>query len=235
MNIKITTLAIILAMGFPLAAKAQETNNYEDYQVTCDSIAECREFEVNYEQQSEEDNVAQSRRTRSRRTRRSRDSKFHIGGHLAPFIPFDDELDVGFGGGVFAGYKFTKNLIAEIDIFDYFGGSEVDDLGFNHFGAAVSGVYRYHINSNSSRSPYIFAGLGIGVGVTSATGDVADDLDDAGFDTSETGFLLQGKGGVGYPITNKIDLFGQTRFFNIFLDDDDADGLAIDFGATYNF
>jgi len=82
---------------------------------------------------------------------------------------------------------------------------------------------------------YIFAGLGIGVGVTSATGDVADDLDDAGFDTSETGFLLQGKGGVGYPITNKIDLFGQTRFFNIFLDDDDADGLAIDFGATYNF
>ncbi len=244
MNIKNTVLAIILAMGFPLAAQAQNSNDYENYHVTCDSIAECSDFDVNYEQQSDEDQVAQSRRTRRSRRTRNNNSKFYLGGHLAPFIPFDDELDVGFGGGIVAGYKLTKNISAEIDIFDYFGGTETDDLGYNHFGAAASGVYRYYVNSNSSRSPYIFAGLGVGVGVTSATGDVADAADDAGFDTSATGFLFQGKGGVGYPLTDKIDLFGQTRFFSIFLDDDafdgtgdgeDADGVAIDFGVTYNF
>ncbi len=245
MKIKTTVLAIILAMGFPTIAQAEETNKYENYQVACDKSAECSNFDVNYEQQADAEQVAQTRRTRTRRTRRSsRDSKLHIGGHLAPFFPFDGELDVGFGGGIFGGYKFTKNLSLEIDVYDYFGGTEVDDLGYNLFGAAASGVYRYYVKPNSSRSPYIFAGLGVGIGIANATGDVADDADDEGIDTSATGFLLQGKGGVGYPITDSIDLFGQTRFFNIFLDDDDfsgagngddADGVALDFGATFNF
>ncbi|MGB5636853.1 MAG: outer membrane beta-barrel protein [Waterburya sp.] len=236
MNIQNTVLAIVLAMGFPMAVQAKDTNKYENYQVACDSRSECSNFDVNYEQQSDGDQLAQSRRTRTRRTRRrSRDSKFHIGGHLAPFFPFDGESNVGFGGGIFGGYKFTKNVSLDIDVYDYFGGTEVDDLGYNLFGAAASGVYRYYLKPNDSKSLYIFAGLGVGVGVSNATGDVADNLDDAGFDTSETGFLLQGKGGVGYPISEKIDLFGQTRFFNIFLDGDDANGVALDFGATFNF
>lgn len=239
MNIKTIVIAIILATGIPVAAQAQDAsdiNKYESYQVGCDSSAECSDFSVNFEQSEANEEVAQTRRTRTRRTRRSTpDSRFHIGGHLAPFIPFDGELDVGFGGGIFGGYKLTKNFILEVDVYDYFGGTEVDDLGYNLFGAAASGVYRYYVKPNDSRSLYIFAGLGVGVGVSSATDDVADDLDDAGIDTSETGFLIQGKGGVGYPITDKIDLFGQTRFFNIFLDGDDPDGVALDFGATFNF
>lgn len=234
MNIKNTVLAIILALGFPLAAQAQNVEKYENYQNICNSIAECGDFDTDFEQQSPEKQLAQSRRTRRTR-RQSPQSKFYIGGHLAPFFPFDEEFDVGFGGGVFAGYKITNNISAEIDVYDYFGGTEVDDLGFNNFGAAVSGVYRYYVNSRNSQSPYIFAGLGVGVGVNSATGDFADTLDDSGVDTSETGFLLQGKGGVGYPISDNIDLFGQTRFFSIFIEGDDPDGVALDFGATYNF
>lgn len=234
MSIKNTVLAIILALGFPLTAQAQNAEKFENYENICNSIAECSDFDTNFEQQSPEKQLAQSGRTRRTR-RQSPLSKFYIGGHLAPFFPFDGDLDVGFGGGVFAGYKITNNISAEIDIYDYFGGTEVDDLGFNNFGAAVSGVYRYYVSPGNSRSPYIFAGLGIGVGVSSATGDVADDLDDLGVDTSQTGFLLQGKGGVGYPISDKIDLFGQTRFFSIFIEGEDADGLALDFGAIYNF
>ena len=234
MNIKNTVLAIIFALGFPLATQAQNAEKYENYQNICNSIAECSDFDTNFEQQSPEKKLAQSGRIR--RTRRQNpQSKFYIGGHLAPFFPFDGEFDVGFGGGVFAGYKITNNISAEIDVFDYFGGTEIDDLGFNNFGAAVSGVYRYYVDSRNSQSPYIFAGLGVGVGVNSATGDVADDLDDLGFDNSETGFLLQGKGGVGYPISDNIDLFGQTRFFSIFVEGDDVDGVALDFGLTYNF
>ncbi|MEM8722110.1 MAG: outer membrane beta-barrel protein [Cyanobacteria bacterium P01_G01_bin.39] len=243
MNIKTIVLGIILATGIPIAAQAQDADKYEDYQVGCSST-ECSNLNVNYEQPRDSE-VAQTRRTRTRRSRRrTPDSRFHIGGHLAPFIPFDGELDVGFGGGIFGGYKLTKNISLEIDVYDYFGGTEVDDLDYNIFGAAASGVYRYHLKPNDSRSPYIFAGLGVGVGVVDATGDVADDAEDAGIDTGTTGFLLQGKGGVGYPITDRIDLFGQTRFFNVFLDEDDfsgagdgddADGVAIDIGATFNF
>jgi len=237
MSIKNTVLAIILALGFPLAAQAQNAEKYENYQNICNSIAECSDFDTDFEQKSPEKQLAQSGRTRRipRTLRQSPKSKFYVGGHLAPFFPFDGELDVGFGGGVFAGYKLTNNISAEIDIYDYFGGTEVDDLGFNNFGAAVSGVYRYYVNPRNSQSPYIFAGLGVGGGVSSATGDVADALDDSGLDTSEAGFLLQGKGGVGYPISDNIDLFGQTRFFRIFVEGDDADGVALDFGAIYNF
>lgn len=227
MNVKIAILSVLL-VAIPVGVRAQDVDDYQNYRVSCSSGAECNDFNVNYQ---EEDEIAQTRRTRTRRTRSSSDSKYYLGGNIAPFIPFDDDLDIGFGGGIFGGYKFTENISAEIEVFDYFGGSETDDLGYNYFGATANGVYRYYIDPGNSDSLYVFAGLGIGVGNADPTGDVADDLD---LD-SETGFLLQGKGGVGYPVGDKVDLFAQTKFFSIFIDDEDADGLAIDLGATYKF
>ena len=236
MKIETTMLAVLLALA-PVAVRAQDVDSYENYQVGCSSGAECNNFEVNYQ-----DEVAQrTRNRRTRRTRRTEDSKYYVGGNIAPFIPFDGDLDVGFGGGVFGGYKFTNNISAEVEVFDYFGGSEIDDLDYNNFGATANGVYRYYIDQTNPRSPYIFGGLGAGIGIASATGDRADVLDDIGIDTSETGFLLLGKGGVGYPVSNNIDLFAQTKFYRIFIDGEadllnsDADGLAVDVGATYKF
>ena len=247
MKFKISLLAALSVVAFPLAAKAQDINSYESLKVSCESGAECSDFGIDF--QEEGNKVAQTRRTRTRRTRSSsNDSRIYVGGGIAPFIPFDGELDLGFGGGIFAGYKLTENISVELDVFDYFGGLDDDefidgdDSGYNTFGAAVNGVYRYYLQPNDSRSVYIFAGVGAGVGVASLTGDLSDDLDDAGEDTSQVGFLVQGKGGVGYPLSDRIDLFGQTRFFSTFLDDDDSpfggddlDGVAIDVGATFNF
>ena len=231
MKIKTTMLAVLLALA-PVAVNAQDLDSYENYQVGCNSGVECNDFEVNYQ----EDGLAQrTRNRRSRRTRGAIDNKYYVGGNIAPFIPFDGDFDLGFGGGIVGGYRFTNNISAEVEVFDYFGGTEVDDLGYNYFGATANGVYRYYIDQSNPRSLYVFAGLGVGVGIDNATGDVADDLDDLGVDTSETGFLLLGKGGVGYPISDKIDAFAQTKFFNIFVDGEDADGLAIDVGATYKF
>jgi len=233
-------LAAVLVACLPFGVKAQNVRDFETYEPNCESIAECGDLNVNSQEAEVNGDIAQTRRTRRTRSRtRTNDSKFYVGGNIGPFIPFDSEADIGFGGGILGGYKLTKNISAEIEIYDYFGGVDedevgFDDSGFNNFGAVVNGVYRYHINS-SSKSPYIFAGLGIGIGVSSITGDAADALEDLDEDTSETGFLFQGKGGVGYPLTDKIDVFGQTKFFSIFIDEDDADGVAIDFGATYNF
>ena len=232
MKIKSAILVGVLAAGLPVAVQAQEVNNYEDYQVGCQAGVNCNDFNVDYQQQPGNDEVSQ--RTRTRRTRRtSLDSKYYVGGSLGAFFPGDD-LDVGFGGSGLFGYNFTKNLSAELEAFDYFGGSEQDDLGYNIFGAAANGVYKLPFGDDD-RSFYGFAGAGIGLGIVSATGDVADDLDDLGVDTSESGFLFQSKVGVGYPVAEKIDLTGQFRYISVSSDDVDGDGFSLDAGARYNF
>ena len=242
MKFKISLLATLLVAAFPFAAKAQDTNSYESLKVSCESGAECSDFGVNF--QEEGDKVAQTRRTRTRRTRSggSVDNKYYVGGNVGLFLPFFDASDIvdydpGFTFGGFGGYRFTENISAEIEVYDSLGGSEIDDLGYNVFAASANGVYRYYFNPGNDKSLYAYGGLGLGVGILNPTGDESDGLD------SQTGFLLQGKAGVGYPVAEKIDLFGQARFTNVFLGEDedegfngdDANGLSIDFGATYKF
>lgn len=239
MNLKTIALTAVLAIGFPLAAQAQETNDYESLNVSCQSGAECSDFGVNFQQEGDE--VAQTRRTRTRRTRSSVDSKYYAGGNIGIFFPGEDGFDAGFGGAAKFGYNFTENIAAEIEGLGYFGGSEVDDLGYNVLGIAANGVGKYAFNPDNDKSVYIFGGAGIGIGRVASTGDRVDQLEDeaeaAGveFDSSETGFLFQGKVGVGYPIAEKIDVFGQGRYLNVSVDDIDADGFAIEAGANYNF
>jgi len=247
MKFKISVLAALLAVVFPFSVKAQEVKTQEvkaqDLNVSCESGAQCDAFQVNFSEEGEE--VAQTRRTRTRRTRRSGlDNRFYAGGNLGLFVPFfditdDDDADVGFTFGGLFGYRFTENISAEIELYDSLGGTEIDDLGYNIFGASANGVYRYYLNSGNPRSLYIFGGGGLGVGVLNFTGDVADDADI----DSQTGFLLQGKLGVGYPVSDRIDVFGQSRFTNVFLSEDedegftgeDGNGLSFDVGATFKF
>ena len=241
MNLKTVILSALL-IAIPVGVRAQDVDTYENYQVACDAGAECDSFNVNYIE-SDSDKVAQTRRTRTRRTRSSGvDNKYYAGGNLGVFFPFIDDTDVGFGLSGLFGYRFTNNISAELEVLDYFGGSEIDDLGYNIFGVSANGVYRYYFDAGNFDNLYAFGGVGVGFGIGSSTGDVADDLDDAGIDTSETGFLLQGKAGIGYPLNEKVDLFGQARYLNVFVDGDDLggfsedfDGLSVDVGATYKF
>lgn len=231
MKLKISMLAALLLAVFPFTAQAQETNSYESLNVSCESGAECNDFGVNFSAEGNE--VAQTRRRRTRRTRGGGlDTRYYTGGNIGLFIPFVDDNDVGFTFGGLFGYRFNKSISAELEIYDSLGGTEIDDLGYNVLGISANGVYRYHFNPNSSRSLYAFGGLGLGVGIVNATGDVADDLDI----DSETGFLLQTKAGVGYPLSEQLDIFGQTRFTNVFIGDvEDFDGLSFDVGATFKF
>ena len=237
MKFKIGLLAALLVAAFPFAAKAQDTNSYDSLKVSCELGAECDDFDVDFQQEGDE--VAQTRRTRTRRTRRggSVDNKYYAGGNVGLFIPFDGDLDLGFSFGGLFGYRFTENISAELEIYDTLGGTEIDDLGYNAFAVSANGVYRYYFDQGNSESLYAYGGLGLGIGILDATGDLGDDVD------SETNFLLQTKAGVGYPLNDKIDLFGQARFTNIFIgeeDDiegtgDDFNGLSFDIGATYKF
>jgi len=236
MKLKISILAALAAIAFPLTAQAQDTNGYESLNVSCESGAECSDFGVNF--QSEGDTVSQTRRTRTRRTRSSSsDSKIYAGGNLGIFFPGEDGLDAAFDLGAKAGYKFSDLISGEIEGIGLFGGTEVDDLGYNILGVAANAVFTFPFGDDP-KSIYGFAGPGLGFARLGLTGDVADDLDDDGFDTSETGFLFQVKGGVGYPVADKIDLFGQVRYLSVSIDDDfdnDADGFSFDAGATFKF
>ena len=238
MNIKTIALATILATGIPVAVQAQETNDIQNYQVSCNANSECSNFKVNYE--TEGDQVAQTRRTRTRRTRSSSvDSKYYVGGNLGLYFPSD--VDTGFGGAAKFGYNFTENASAEIEGLGLFGGTDIDDANYNVLGIAANGVYKYPFDANNDKSIFGFGGAGIGLGRVALTGDAVDAAEEAAeadgleFDSSETGFLFQGKLGVGYPVTEKIDVFGQGRYVNISVDGDSGDFFGIEAGANYSF
>lgn len=227
MNIKTSILAALFVTTLPLAAQAQNPKDYNNYRVSCQSGADCNDFDPSYEAADGSSEVSQTRRTRRTRSSRSSDKKLYGGGNLGLAFP-GDGADVGFGLSGLGGYNFTDNIAAEIEVFDYFGGTDVDDLGYNFFGVSANGVYKYAFGSDD-KSPYAFGGIGLGIGRVTATGDDAPD------DSGESGFLLQGKVGAGYPVTDAVDLTGQLRYFNINVDGDNGDAFAIDAGAKFNF
>jgi opacity protein-like surface antigen len=269
MNIKTAVLAIILATGLPLAAQAQDTNSHENLKVSCQSGVECNDFNVNFQEQGEQ--IAQTRRTRTRRTRStssSVDSKYYVGGTLGVFFPSEiDDFNVevtaggnttlqqvdpstGFGGSIYGGYKFSDLISADAEALLYFGNADPLDGSYSSFNFFVGPRFTYTLDETNDQSLYIFASPGIGVGNVNFGGDLGDALGD---DDSGTGFALQAKAGVGYPVSDKIDIIGQARYTNIFgvvdvpqvgengnvvegeTDSKGLDAFGIELGAQYKF
>ena len=236
MKIKTSILATILVAALPLGVKAQGVNSYGNYEVACKSGMNCDDYNVEYETTKTDSNIAQTRRTRRTRSRTSAEKKFYVGGNLGFYIPGDD-LDIGLGFGGLFGYNFSRQISAELEVYDYFGGSNVDDLGYNFFGVAANGVYKYPF-SNDPGSLYAFFGLGVGIGNLSATGDVADEAEDNGIDTSNSDVFFHWKAGVGYPLSNRVDITGQFRAIKFDVENDtiENDGTyALEAGIKYNF
>ncbi len=230
MNIKTIVLATILATGIPVAVQAQETNDLQNYQVSCNANSECSNLKVNYEQEG--DQVAQVRRTRTRRTRSSSlDSKYYAGATIGAFFPSQiDNYNIpvtssgvtalqqvdpgtGFGGSIYGGYKFTDKISADVEGLIYGGNADPLDGSYTSFGLFVNPRYTYTLDPENNKSIYLFASPGIGVGNVNFGGDLGDALGD---NDSGTGFAIQGKVGAGYPVSDKIDLIGQARYTNIF-------------------
>ena len=263
MNIKTVLLATLLS-AFPIAVQAQDTGSLDNYQVACNSGAECNDFEVNYEQTDGDDEVAQvPRRTRTRRTR-SAESKYYAGLNLGIFFPGEIENtvidpDTGFGGSVYGGYKFSEYISADGEVLLAFGGNDFGgvDGSYTLFGVFLNPRFTYTFEqdtlsnvSDNLRGLYVFASPGIGYANYSIGGDLGDNLDEANQDDSGGGFAIQGKIGAGYPVSDKIDIIGQARYtyvFNAFeivqtgpggvtsTEDEGFDTFGIEVGAKYNF
>ena len=233
MNIKISMLAALVVASIPFSVKAQDINGYDNYRVSCEAAAECNNFDVNYEEAQGNDKIAQTRRTRTRRTRSSaNDKKIYVGGTLGIFFPSEiDDFNIGvvsgtttdlqtvdpgtgFGGSLYAGYEFSDLIGADVEGFVFGGNADPLDSSYTSYGFFVNPRFTYTINQVSSKSPYVFVSPGIGIAGINFNGDVGDTLGDD--NDSGTGFALQVKGGVGYPLTESLDLVGQVRYFNAF-------------------
>lgn len=259
MKIKNVILAGLLAACLPVAVQAQNVDNYEEYSVSCETGFDCNDIKVNYEQQSET-NEQLSQRTRPRRTRRSSSDfkKFYAGGTLGIFFPgeLDDGLNIdpgtGVGGSLYGGYKFSSFIGADLELLIFGGGADVpdsenfDDSSYASVGLFVNPRFTYAFNqSNINKSPYVFLSPGLGINAVGFGGDIEDDLDNSDVDTSGSGFALQAKAGVGYPLSETLDLFGQARYlktFNIYtesdddlVDDQDFDSLGFELGLNLKF
>lgn len=264
MKIKNTILVGLLAACFPVAVQAQNVENHEEYQVSCQASEECSDLNgltVNYQQQSEtEKQLAQRTRTLPRRTRRggSDFKKLYLGGTLGVFSPeeLDDGLNIdpgtGVGGSLHVGYKFSKFLGGDIELLIFGGEAEVpgtdffDDSVYASVGLFANPRFTYSFNQdNVNKSLYVFLSPGVGINAVAFGGDIEDDLDDSDTDTSGAGLALQAKAGVGLPLSETLDVFGQARYlktFNIYtesdddlLDDQDFDSLGFELGLNLKF
>lgn len=247
MKLKSILLGMVAACCLPFAAQAETVPTNQDYQVSCISSSEqeqqnfnCDSLSVSYDQttglqtpqesSNSDEEIAQ--RTRTRRTRSSRnDKKFYVGTNVGILFPFSDNINVGFAPpNIFGGYKFNKYISADAEFFYYLGGTDFvrvdnnEDIDYFAFGFLFNPRFTYSF-SKKSNSIYAFVSPGIGYGRVNFSEGVTD-LD---------GFTLQIKWGAGFPISKKLDVIGQMRYINVFNEGENADGLSLDGGVIYKF
>ena len=266
MKIKAAILASALVAGLPVAVKAQDVENYDNYRVSCETGVECKDFDVNYAQ---DDRVTQTpRRTRTRRTRSSsNDKKIYAGATLGIFLPSEiEDFDInissgdtndletvdpgtGFGGSIYGGYKFSNFISADVEGFVFGGDSDPLDSSYTAYGFFVNPRFTYSFNPDNFKSFYVFASPGIGIAGINFGDEIADAQgveDDGG-----AGFAIQAKAGVGYPVSETIDIIGQVRYFNAFnvietiqfgqagegseTEDQGFSSLGLELGANFKF
>lgn len=251
MKIKTLILTALLSIGFPLAVKAETGTELETISF-CD--IECSQLNVsqtnNFPVQLVEDDSKVAQRTRIRRTRRGSDLKrLYLGGTLGLFFPgtFDDfpevnnedgdgesiDFGTGFGASIYAGYKFSSFLSADLEAFLFGGGADpLDDSVYGSAGIFINPRFTYALNQdNVNKSPYVFLSPGLGVVSVGFGEDLEDTLDFNDIDTSGSGLALQLKAGVGFGLSETIDIFGQARYFtafNVYSEDDIPDQFEAD-------
>ena len=253
MKIKTIILTALLSIGFPLAAKAEtgtelKTLSFCDAECSQLNLSQTNNFPVQLAE--EENEVAQRTRTRIRRTSRGSDLKrFYLGGTLGLYFPgtFDDfpeivvddgdsepiDFGTGFGASLYGGYKFNSLIGADLEFILFGGGADpLDDSVYGSAGVFLNPRFTYAFNrDNVNKSPYVFLSPGLGVVSVGFGEDLETRLDINDIDTSGSGLALQLKAGVGFGLSETIDIFGQARYFtafNVYSEDDIPDRFDAD-------
>ena len=254
MKMKTIIIAALLSLGMPLVAKA-ESNNIEDYQVSCQNQCD----DLNISQNNNNDTIieiadsydrGQIPRRSSSRGNQSLTKRIYAGGTLGLFFVseldgieiIEEDLDIdaiepdtGFGGSIFAGYRFSHILGADIEGYIFGGGAEPEDSNFSSAGLFFNPRFFLPLGSNSLKAPYVFASPGagiVGIGFGDEIDDIVADLDSS--------FALQIKAGAGLPLSESFDVIGQIRYVNAFRiyekengDDGDLSTVGLEVGLNF--
>ncbi|MBE9047802.1 outer membrane beta-barrel protein [Pleurocapsales cyanobacterium LEGE 10410] len=213
--IKTTVLAGLLALALPYGARAESVNveKYNKYQVSCSEAGACNDFKVTFE---ESDRIAQTRRTRTRRTRSSNRlfEDYYVGGSAG--LLFGDDLNLGFQGSIFGGTWYNEYIGGDLEFtFGFAGLDNIDDESATILGFFLNPRFQYQFD-NSQITAFVSPGIGLGY---------ADALDD-----SDTDFAFQIKAGASYPVRENLDAFIQGRFQTT----SQFDPFTIELGAVYD-
>ena len=224
MKIKSIILATLLSLGLPLAVKA-ESQDFNSQRISCDD----RCNNLNLVQNNTTPTIADSydlgqERTRSYRGNESLTKRIYAGGTLGVFFVseldgieiIEEDLDIdaidpntGFGGSIYAGYRFSHILGADIEGYVFGGGAEPEDSNFSSAGVFLNPRFFLPLGSNSLKAPYVFASPGVGfVGI--GFGDEIDDI----VEEPDSSFAFQLKAGGGLPLSESFDIIGQIRYVN---------------------
>ena len=238
MKIKTFVLAVLLSLGIPFAAKAQSKS--PDYQVSCQD--QCDSLNVSQDNTSVQiaDSYEQGqipRRERYSSGNQSLTKRIYAGGTLGVFFVseldgieiIEQDLDIdaidpntGFGGSLYAGYRLSHILGADIEGYIFGGGAEPEDSNFSSAGLFVNPRFFLPLGSNSLKAPYVFASPGVGI-VGIGFGDEIDDI----VEEPDSSFAFQLKAGGGLPLSESFDIIGQIRYVNalgIYSEEDGDDG-----------
>lgn len=224
-KIETVILAILFSMGLVSAAKAEAHQQNQNTQATCD--VECSAQLNNQASQLTVDtpesfDLAQI----ERRTRASDLKKTYLGGTVGFFLPSDSDdfdldnadfdsidIDTGFGGSAYIGYKLNNFLSADLELLAFTGNAEPFDSDYTSLGFFINPRYTLPIGGNPNASPFVFLSPGIGVAGVGFGDDIEEQISEDGLNT---GVALQVKAGAGLPLSESIDVIGQARYFNAF-------------------
>ena len=220
LDAKITVVTAIFSICPGLIAQAQEINSVEDYQLYCSSAAyyydvespECEKYKPVYEQQrqqeSNDENSSPTIDNAEETPRSTQQVRGYIGGSLGAFFPDSDFGDTGFGGSIFLGANFNKNIGLELETILLGGGTELDIADYSAWALFINPRFNLPLDANSQDAK-ISLFLSPGIGISQAEIDI-DEFDLEAED--ETRFTIQVKAGIEYNISRSNSIFVQGRY-----------------------
>lgn len=154
------------------------------------------------------------------------------------FAGSDTDVNDGFGGSLFAGVKFNRNLATDLE-FSTFTGDIDSDLNVDDESYTISSIMlnpRFILPLNdkdNSLDLFLSPGLGIS-NLRSRVEDEVRDFDRTTVIEDDTRFTWQIKGGASVPISRKFSTLGQLRYTSQ-TGDDALDYFSTELGVVFDF
>ncbi|MGL5794202.1 MAG: outer membrane beta-barrel protein [Waterburya sp.] len=251
MKFKALIVTVLLILGIPLAATAETKKSHSPEPVACKAkcsqlqVAQTNTFTIVSDNPNSE--LAQLDPSDGNQTLTQRG---YAGGTLGVFFvseldgveiaaqDFDIDtidFDTGYGGSLYAGYRFSHILATDVELYLFGGNAKPEDSNFSSVGFFLNPRFVLPFGSNSLKAPFLFASPGVGI-VGISFGDEIEQL----IEDTNTAFAFQIKAGGGLPLSESLDVIGQVRYVNAFglypqNDNEDGDLSTVGLEAGLNF